>query len=179
MRAATLCFNFEQMQIIKGIKVSRKDDTEKIHLFANKGRELELPIMIDDPPLIVHQDEKSGERMYFLARCSLNTDGKGGLYAPREREDGERVLLFIDTRDDGAPRRNYGEYTLPLRHDVRLPSLRTSKHLGFAKYGLIVCAPLESYVVRSTSGYAVKVTLGSNGIFTAVAHNAQNVVFPN
>lgn len=179
MRTATLRFEFEQLHITKGIRVSRRDDTEKIYLFAAEERTLTLPITIDDPPLIVHPNDESGICEYYLSRLSLGSDARCGLQASREVDDREKVLLFLDTRDDAAPRRNLGDYTLPRCHDVRLPSARTSAKLGSAKYGLIVCALHETFIVRSTSGHAVKIMLGADGTFSRIAYDARRVVFPN
>jgi len=179
MRTATLRFEFEQLHITKGIRVSRKDDLEKIHIFAAQERVLTLPITIDDPPLIIQANDDSGVREYYLSRLSLGSDLHRGFHASREVDDREKVLLYIDTRDDAAPRRNIGDYTLPKCHDMRLPSSRTSAQLGSAKYGLIVCAPLENIVVRSTSGHAIKIMLGADGTFSRVAYDARRIVFPN
>lgn len=177
MHTATLKFELEQLHIISGIKVCRKDDLENIHVYADSKRMLVLPITIEDPPLIIHRGETEDEMLYYLSRLSLVSDGRGGLFASREVGDKEKMLLLIDTRDEGAPLRNSGEYTISRMHDVRLPSKRTSRRLGEAKFGMIVCVPSESYFVRSTSGHVAKLTLGADGVFSCSPCDGRKVSF--
>lgn len=174
MRTVTLSFKKEQLDITTGIKAKDNANKLQLELFSNPERSLMLAVDEEHPPLVMYPIDRHIVQQLHLAMLSLAEREDKTLLASLEIDTREQVLLLIDTIDDGCEQRNSGEYTLPRQHDERLPHGFIPTRYGPSQYGLVVCGPHDTCVIRSTSGHLVKIVLGDNGKFSRMACDARD-----
>jgi hypothetical protein len=168
MRTVTLSFKGEQLQITGGIKVKDIPDKTKLELFSQEERVLVLPVDTEHPPLVMYPINGHVAGQLHLAMVSFIFSAEGLPLASLEIDTRESALVFIDAIDDICEHRNTGEYSLPLHHDERLPHGFIPTRYGPSQFGLVICAPRDTCVIRSTSGHLAKVQLDDNGKFFRV-----------
>jgi hypothetical protein len=168
MRTATISFHNEILRIHHGIKVRENDDATELRLFSNVERSVALKIGAERLRFVMRPaDEQVAEQLY-LATVSFALSAEGELCFSPEVDTYEQSLLFIDTIDDICTQRNTGEYALSSHYDERLPHGSVSTRYGLSHYGLVICRPGETCLVRFTTGHLVRIELGNDGIFTRV-----------
>ncbi len=163
MRTANIFFRDEQLAVSKGINIVEKSNMRVLSLYAVLGRTLELPVYEGSIPTALYPRRGPSAGILQLAALSLLPDANGVLCAACEFDTNRHMLVFIDTFDDMMPVVCSGEYSLPRDHDMRLPKAFVPTKFGPAHYGLIVCAPLEDILIRSTNGHLVKIHCDERG----------------
>ncbi len=176
MFAKTLAFSNEGLVIHAGIRCAYVGGEHELSLYEHEGRKLVVAVDAKSPPIIITPEEMRKLELPNLVQLSFSEDAAGTLEFCAERDAFDRVLLFIDTYDEGGPERISGEYVLPERHDPRLPHAFMSTHYGPAHYGLVLCKLTDELLVRSSSGHIMKFRFNDSGKFERLSLSVKDRV---